>query len=170
MRSLYLLRHAKSDWDAPYGSDHNRPLAERGRRAARRVGQVLSDLGQEPQALVTSSAVRAQMTAQLAAEAGSWTCPIRSTERLYLPSVEIVLAEAREQLPEVERLMLVGHEPTWSEAVGLFIGERGSGRVKMVTAAVARLDFAGDAWSRVEFGAGTLAWLVTPKLFDAASR
>ncbi len=165
MLRLYLLRHGKSDWDAPYGADHNRPLAPRGRRAARRVGAFLSGLGQEPHSVVTSTAVRAQKTAALAAEAGSWSCPIRSTEKLYLASPAALLAEARAEVSGVERLMLVGHEPAGSDTVGLFIG---SGRVKMVTAALARLDLPGTDWSRIGFGGATLAWLVTPKLLEAA--
>lgn len=166
MLRLYLLRHAKSDWDAPYGSDHNRPLASRGRRAARGVGRFLEGLGQEPDSVVTSTAVRAHTTAELAAEAGSWNCSIRPTENLYLPSPASVLDEARAEINNVERLMLVGHEPTWSEAVGLFIG---GGRVKMVTAALARLDFSGNDWSRIEFGGASLAWIVTPKLLECAA-
>lgn len=163
MLRLYLLRHGKSDWDAPYGSDHNRPLAARGRRAACRVGRFLTGLGQEPHSVVTSTAVRAHRTAELAAEAGSWDCSIRSTENLYLASPAALLAEARAEANGVERLMLVGHEPAWSDAVGLFIG---SGRVKMTTAALARLDFPGNNWSRIEFGGATLAWIVTPKLLE----
>jgi len=172
MRSLYLLRHAKSDWNSPHGSDHDRPLASRGRRSARLVGEILSRLGQEPHSVVTSTAVRAHETARLAAAAGSWTCSIRATERLYLPSVAAVLAEARAEPAEIVRLLMVGHEPTWSESVGSFIGDRkGAGpvRVKMVTAALARLDFSGDDWSRIDFGQATLAWLATPKLLERAA-
>lgn len=161
MLSLYLLRHGKSDWEAGVGSDHERPLAPRGRRAARRVGRFLSDLGQAPDAVVSSTAVRACTTAELALSEGSWQCSMRTTESLYLPSPPALLAEARGAQRSVERLMLVGHEPTWSDSVSLFAG---GGRVKMVTAALARLDFYGDDWNRIDFGTATLAWLVTPKL------
>lgn len=166
MLSLYLLRHGKSDWEVPYGSDHNRPLAARGRKSARRVGRVMSSLGQEPHAVVSSTAVRALSTARLAAEAGAWQCPIRATDSLYLPAVDAVLAEARSEVAGVERLMLVGHEPTWSDAVARLVGH---GRVKMVTAALARLDFPGNDWSKVDYGRATLAWLTTPKLLEAAA-
>lgn len=161
MLRLYLLRHGKSDWNAPQGSDHSRPLAARGRRAARRVGTFLSGLGQEPNSIVSSTAVRAHETAKLAAAAGSWNCTMRSTDNLYLPAPSALLAEAREESHASERLMLVGHEPAWSDAVELFIG---GGRVKMVTAALARIDFPVHDWSRIDFGQATLAWIVTPKL------
>lgn len=161
MLHLYLLRHGKSDWEAPSGSDHDRPLAPRGRRAARRVGRFLRDLGQEPSSVVTSTALRARTTAELAAAAGSWNCSIRSSGDLYLSAAAALLSEARSEAGGTERLMLVGHEPTWSQAVGLFSG---GGRVRMVTAALARLDFPGNDWSRIDFGLATLAWLITPKL------
>ena len=168
MRSLYLLRHGKSDWEASSGSDHDRPLAGRGRLAASRVGRVLRSLGQVPHLVISSTATRALSTAELAVEAGSWECPLRATDRLYLPSVEAVLAEARSAPAEVERLMLVGHEPTWSAAVAALTGGRGS--VKMVTAALARLDFWVDSWSAIKTGGATLAWLATPKLLEAAAK
>jgi phosphohistidine phosphatase len=125
----------------------------------------LSDLGQEPHSVVTSTAVRARKTAELAAEAGSWNCSIRPTDDLYLASPEALLLEARAEANGVERLMLVGHEPTWSDAVELFCG---GGRIRMVTAALARLDFPGDDWSRIDFGVAALAWIVTPKLLEVA--
>lgn len=161
MLRLYLLRHAKSDWGAGSRSDHDRPLASRGLEAARLVGRFLADLGQQPDLVISSTAERAKSTAELAAEAGNWRCPIRTSDDLYLPSSGAIRAEARSAPRGVGRLMLVGHEPAWSEAVGLFIG---TGRVKMVTAAVARLDFPIDDWGRIDFGDATLAWLVTPKL------
>lgn len=161
MLRLYLLRHAKSDWESGARSDHDRPLAPRGRKAARRVGLFLADLGQQPDLVVTSTAVRARMTAELAAESGSWQAAMRSTSELYLPTPTAILEQARLAPRGVERLMLIGHEPAWSEAVGLFVG---SARVRMVTAALARLDFSIDDWSRADFGIATLAWMITPKL------
>lgn len=115
--------------------------------------------------MVSSSAVRARTTAERAAREGGWTCEIQLTDRLYLPSAAAVLQEVQAQPESVARLMLVGHEPTWSEVVGRFMGKA---RVRMVTAAVARLDFAVGDWADVEFGAGSLAWLATPKLLAAA--
>lgn len=165
MPRLYLLRHAKSDWEAGSSSDHDRPLAPRGRAAARLIGRFLTDLGQEPDAVVASTALRARSTAELAASAGAWQCSIRTTDNLYLPTPAAILSEARKLPNDVKRLVLVGHEPAWSEAVGLFAGHA---RVRMVTAALARLDFSGADWSSIDFGEATLAWLVTPKLLGVA--
>lgn len=163
MKSVYLLRHAKSDWSSDYATDHDRPLSKRGRRAAATVGRFLASLDQAPEAVVTSTAVRARTTVELAAATGGWHCPVRQEADLYGGSTEQVLAAIRTAPAEAERLVLAGHEPTWSAAVERLTG---GGSVRMVTAAVARIDLAVESWEEVAFGAGTLTWLVTPKLLQ----
>jgi len=113
---------------------------------------------------VTSSAVRARTTVELMAEAGGWTCPVRVTRSFYEGGPEAVLAEVRSVPDDVGGLLVAGHEPTWSALVRVL----GGGRVKMVTGAVARLDFAVERWADVAAGAGLLVWMVAPKLLDAA--
>ena len=81
MRQLLVLRHGKSDWDADYRGDHERPLASRGRRAAAAVGRFLAAAGPMPDRVLSSSAVRALSTVRLAAEAGRWPPPIRVRRR-----------------------------------------------------------------------------------------
>jgi phosphohistidine phosphatase len=130
------------------------------------MGRLLSDLGEQPDSVVTSTALRARATAELAATAGAWTCPLRLAEDLYLPVPGVLLAQARAEKPEVKRLVLVGHEPAWSEAAARFAG---GGQVRMVTAALARLDFSVTDWSRIDFGQATLVWMVTPKLLEAGA-
>lgn len=163
MKRLYLIRHAKSDWDAPAGGDHERPLAGRGVKAAKLMGRFLAATGQVPDAVVTSSALRARTTVELMAEAGGWRCPVRVTRSFYDGGPEGVLAEVRKQPDDVGSLLVAGHEPTWSTLVRVLCG----GRVKMVTAAAARLDFAVERWADVEPGAGLLVWMVPPKLVQA---
>lgn len=163
MKSVYLLRHAKSDWSSDYSTDHERPLSKRGRRAAATVGRFLAALDQAPEAVITSTAVRARATVELAADAGGWSCPVRHDEALYGGSTSDVLAAVRGAAPEPDRLLLAGHEPTWSTAVE---GLAGGGSVRMVTASVARIDLPVESWEQVALGAGTLVWLVTPKLLQ----
>lgn len=116
MRTLLLMRHGKSDWDADWDTDHERPLAERGVRSARLMGRLLTDLGLAPEHIISSTAVRARTTAELAAEAGAWSVPIALEEGFYGGSPEEILALAA-PAPAVDRLMLIGHEPTWSGVV-----------------------------------------------------
>lgn len=163
MLELLVMRHAKSDWDAG-ADDHERPLAERGVRSARKVGRFLARAEMVPELVISSTAVRARTTAELAAEAGGWGCPIERTSAFYDTDPGSVIAEiaAREAPP---RLMVVGHDPTWSELVSLLAG---GGAVRLPTAAVACLELPMNSWQAVAPGMGRLVWLVTPKLVQAA--
>jgi phosphohistidine phosphatase len=163
MRSLILFRHGKSDWDAPYSTDHERPLANRGTEAARCMGRVLAQTGQIPDLAVTSTAVRARDTLQLAAQAGRWHCPMRSVDALYEASAGEALLWIRALDQNPECLLLTGHEPTWSELAGRLVGEA---LIKVPTGAMLRIDFAIDAWSEIDAGQGELRWLIPPKLIQ----
>ncbi len=163
MKTLLLFRHAKSDWSAAYGSDHERPINERGRNDARLMGRFLAKINTLPDKVIVSSAVRARSTLELAMEAGEWDHPpVEITERLYEATTDDVLEVIQSQNGKFNRLLLVGHEPTWSSAIGRFIGH---GRVRVSTAAMARIDFAAPSWDNITFGGkGELRWLVSPKL------
>jgi len=161
MKRIYLLRHAKSDWSADFDADHDRPLNERGRGAAQQMGRFLTAIEQAPDLVVASSAVRARDTVELAMSSGAWSCPVEVTRDLYVASPSAVMQLVHMQVSAQDRLLLVGHQPTWSELASALIG---GGHVKMPTAALARIDFDVDGWAEVEFGAGTLTWVITPKL------
>lgn len=159
MKTILLLRHGKSDWDADYGRDHERPLAERGQKGARKMGRFLTTARAVPDRALTSSAVRARETLATAAEAGGWAGPARVTDALYDAAPEAVLREVQAEPEGARTLVVVGHEPTWSALVSRFIG---GGNVEMKTAAVARIDFEVERWADVAFGRGVLAFLLPP--------
>jgi phosphohistidine phosphatase len=162
MLGLILFRHGKSDWDADYpGGDAARPLARRGRKAAKTMGRFLARADQVPDAAVTSPAVRARDTLRLAMDGGGWTCPTRIAPSLYGGGVSDLAAEIRNEPAATGLLLAVGHEPTWSEAVSAFIG---GGGVRLPTAAMARIDFDVDRWDEVVPGTGVLVWSVVPRL------
>lgn len=159
MKTVILFRHGKSDWSAGL-PDHERPLAPRGRKAAGRMGRFLSGVEQVPELVVTSTAVRARDTAARAIEAGEWTCLMAESDALYHPSAGSVLSAIRSQAEHIGSVMLVGHEPTWSEVLSLLVG---GGVFRFPTAAMARIDLDVGRWDEVEFGQGELRWMVTPK-------
>ena len=163
MRSLILFRHGKSDWEAAYATDHDRPLADRGREAARCMGRLLRQTRQVPELAVASSAVRARDTLQLAAQAGRWHCPMRIEGVLYERPAEEILDWLRRLDTNPESLLLTGHEPTWSELAGRLIGQAW---LRIPTGAMLRIDFAVDSWQAVEFGSGELRWMIPPKLIQ----
>jgi phosphohistidine phosphatase len=160
MKTLLVMRHAKSEWGAASGGDHERVLARRGIKAARKVGRFLTDSGTTPDLVLSSTAVRALTTAELAAESGEWGCEIITSRDLYASGPERVLDVVRETGNEVDRLLIAGHEPTWSTLVTWLIG---GGRVRMPTAAVACLDLPHGDWIDLAPATCELRWLVTPK-------
>lgn len=161
MRTLLLFRHAKSDWHVPAASDHDRPLAPRGRKAAPQMGRFLSRAGYRPQRCLTSSAVRARETVALAAEAGGWDCPVEVSGLLYEASAERLVALLTEQPDTVDTLLLAGHEPVWSILAARLMG---GGRLRLPTAAVACLRWPQESWREAVATTAELLWLVTPKL------
>ena len=165
MKRIYLLRHGKSDWDAGYGTDHDRPLKNRGGRAARLMGRFLRATDQVPDAIVSSSAVRALTTAQLAAEAGDWGCEPRVEPAIYEATRSTVLDLIRGLDADLDSVLIAGHQPTFSEVTGSLVG---SAQFRFPTAALACVDVPVARWDAVEFGRGMLVWFVTPKLLAGA--
>ena len=164
-KQLLLFRHGKSDWEAEFNRDHDRPVAERGLKAAKTMGKLLAAAAAVPDSVITSSALRAHTTLQLAMEAGHWQSQIRVTEALYEASVDQVMEVIHQEPDHHRSLMLVGHEPTWS---GLTTYLMGGGRVRVPTAAVVCLGFDVDTWGQVAPQGGMLLWLLPPKLITKA--
>ncbi|ANM29957.1 hypothetical protein ABI59_10810 [Acidobacteria bacterium Mor1] len=163
MKTVLLMRHGKSDWDADYRDDSDRPLAPRGIRASRTMGRVLSGLAHVPDKIISSPAVRANGTAELAALAGGWAAPISSDSRLYEESIDAAMDVLRELDDDLRRGMLVGHQPDLSLLAELLIG---GGSLVFPTAAVCRIDCRCDRWRDLEPGTGELRWLLPPRMFD----
>lgn len=159
--NLMLLRHGKSDWGAGSSSDHDRPLATRGVRSAERMGAALRDLGLVPDLVVSSTATRARSTAELARIAGGWSSRMVLDERLYGASVIDTLGVAEDHGGDVDRLMLVGHEPTWSMTVHHLTGAN----VAMRTATCADIELNRVRWEHLTSATGLLIALLQPRHF-----
>ncbi len=162
MHRLMLFRHGKSDWHAEYAQDRDRPLNPRGERAANTMGVVLRRLGEAPDRIVSSTAVRAESTAEMARLSGGWSGPLELADALYGASPAGVLAVAARQGGDAERLMLVGHEPTWSMLTTQLTG----GRVDVRTGTVVAIDLDIDDWSQAPQASGTVAYALHPKMFE----
>ncbi len=157
---LILLRHAKSDWSSGAADDFHRPLAEKGKKAARHMGKMLASMEQAPDFILTSSALRAHETQRIASVSGHWGAPIGVTDDLYETNPAAVLDIIRQMPDQYRRVMLVGHEPCWSQLTNLLIG---GGQVRFPTAAMVRIDFDVERWSQITKGSGELNWLLAPK-------
>ena len=149
-KHLLLFRHAKSDWGTATEDDHARPLTKRGIAAARAMGRILAASGQMPDRIVTSSAVRAKTTLEVARAAGKWKCQTEISDALYDTDAAAVLEEIRALPKSATTVLFVGHEPTWSELASFLIGggnlrvsDRGIGPYRFDRSRLA----CGDLWS-----------------------
>lgn len=122
MKTLLLLRHAKSSWADERLSDFDRPLNDRGRQDAPRMGRLLRQQDLVPDLIIASPAKRAAATAKRAAEAAGYEGEIRHADDLYLAEPEVYLTLARGVDDRINSLMLVGHNPGIEECVGLLAG------------------------------------------------
>jgi phosphohistidine phosphatase len=162
MAGIILLRHGKSDWDADFDHDRDRPLSRRGERAAATMGTVLALAGEAPDLVLSSPARRATETAAIAARTGGWEARLEIVPDLYGGGSGAVLAAIRAVPSAVGRVLLVGHEPTWSAAVALLAG---GGDHRMPTAAAAGLTRPEGGWPDTAPGGCRLLWLLPPRLF-----
>lgn len=142
MKTLLVLRHAKSSWSEPALDDHERPLSARGRRDAPRMGALVRELGLRPDVVISSDAVRARLTAEAVVEAARSAGEIRLDPRLYLASPADILSRLRTVEAQAETVMIVGHNPGLEELVAQLTGER----LDLPTAALAQLVLPIDRW------------------------
>jgi phosphohistidine phosphatase len=168
MRSLLLMRHAKSSWDQPGLADLDRPLAPRGRQAAPLVARHLRDQGLVPDLVLCSPALRVQETWQLMAPALGGSVASKTLRSLY-PGAPSRLLEALRRLPDdIGRALLIGHNPGLAACAVALAGAGPSKglqrmRAKFGTASVAVLSFEIGHWSALAAGGGRLESFVRPK-------
>ncbi len=170
MRTLLLLRHAKSDWTDTGLEDHDRPLSTRGIRACPLIGEYVQKLNLVPDLVVSSSAVRCLDTARRTAAIWMPTPPVEEDRRLYLASAERILIRVRETLATVRTLMVVGHHPGVPELAWKLSQNPKSEKEKLLqekypTAALTVLRFEADDWGGIDSGKGLLEMFVEPKNF-----
>lgn len=171
MRTLTLLRHAKSAWDDESLDDFDRPLAPRGRKAAARVGRHLRKTGAVPDLALVSAAARARETwDRVVTELGA-APPSRHLRSLYLAAPSRMIEVIRRQPDSVGHLLLCGHNPGLEGLAARLVGsgpadERAAMAAKYPTGAVARIAFDVDAWDAVAPGTGRLESFVLPRKLD----
>jgi phosphohistidine phosphatase len=159
LKTLMLLRHAKSDWDDPSLRDFDRPLAARGKRDAPRIGKAIKKRGTIPDIIISSPAVRAVQTIEAVVQSAGLQISPRLEESIY-GAVASDLMKLIRQLPDSSNCaLLVGHNPTFEQLLARLTGAQ----EHMPTAALACIEFQIDHWADVEDAGGKLAWLLTPK-------
>lgn len=117
MKTLLIMRHAKSNWNNTLLADHDRPLNERGERDAPAMGSLLLTRGLVPELIITSTAERARRTAALVAERSAYEGEIVPDKNLYHAGVDEFIEGLQQHPKEEDIVMIVGHNPGVSELV-----------------------------------------------------
>lgn len=169
MKTLTLLRHAKSTWDDPVARDFDRPLNRRGRKAARTIGREMRALGLRFDKVLASPAVRVTETLADVAEAFGREIEPEFDERVYLASAETLLEFVQATDDAASALLVVGHNPGL-ENLTLLLTRDGELRrevlVKYPTATLAQISLPVAHWAEVGAGMGTLTRFIRPRDLD----
>ena len=171
MKRLTIIRHAKSDWGDPGLDDFDRPLNERGRKAARRVGEELKRRKIAFDQVIASPAVRVRQTLERLVDGYGRDLVVRFAPDLYLAGSGDLLTMVQRLPDELERPLIVGHNPGLETLVHNLAREDDGGlRAKVAgkfpTGAAAVIDFGANRWSEVRPATGTIAELILPRELD----
>jgi phosphohistidine phosphatase len=159
MKTLFLVRHAKSSWGDPTVSDRDRPLNDRGKRDAPKMGKRLAKLDARPDVILSSPARRALKTARMLAEELDYKLDdIRVDARLYATEPDVLLHVIGELGDGKKCVMLVGHNPELTELAHRY----SSGIMHLPTCAVAEFAFDAESWSSALMGKPERVTLHTP--------
>lgn len=158
MKTLYALRHAKSDWNDASLTDFERPLNERGVHAARKMGAFMQQRGIVPDLIISSPARRARETAQIVKDAAGIAAEISFEPRIYEAGVGDLMEIVSQAENDCEKLLIVGHNPGFEQLVEILSGELQA----MPTAALAEIELPIENWSETMKG-GKLKNLFKPK-------
>ena len=164
MKTLLLLRHAKSSWKDTSVKDFDRPLNQRGLKAAPAIGRLMRKRKLQPELVLSSPAERARQTTQLVLEAAGLKTEVRYDERIYEASAARLFEIVSQIDEEAGMVMMVGHNPGFEELLEALTGEARS----LSTAALACIELDSEKWSKVKAGGNQLAWLVKPKELKSA--
>lgn len=161
MKTLFLVRHAKSSWDDADLNDVDRPLNKRGKIDAPKMGKHLSAAGARPELITSSPAVRALKTARkIADELGFKKSDVVVNERLYAFGASDVLDVIRSLDDDLDTVMLVGHNP----AITGLVNELARSNIDNVpTCGVAEIKFKTGSWADVDAGTGELVTFDYPR-------
>lgn len=169
MKTLAVLRHAKSSWGDPSRADFDRPLNSRGRKSAKRVGREVKD--RKFDYALASPARRVRETLEYFAEGYGKELPITFEPRIYESSTAILLQLVNQIADDAKSVLLVGHNPTLENFVSAIsrddrTGLRAKADGKFPTCALAVIKLDVDRWSDVGPACGEIVELILPRELD----
>lgn len=162
MKILFVLRHAKSSWKDSTLQDFERPLNGRGRKAAELMGEYIKKQEIALDLVLSSPAVRARETVELALKAAKLKVELRYDQRIYEAGPVRLLEVISQIEDDKDSVLLVGHNPGLEELIQVVTGQQ----EKMTTANLAKIVFGTTKWRKTLEKKGRLDWLVRPKEID----
>jgi phosphohistidine phosphatase len=146
MKSILVLRHAKSSRKDPDLTDHNRPLNKRGKRDAPRMGRLLKKEDLVPDIIISSTAIRARATAEAVAKASGYTGDITFNRSLYAAGPQAYIDVLHDLSDDYVRVLIIGHNPGLEELVEMLTGEIHL----MPTCSMVHVKLSVDKWSDID--------------------
>ncbi|MEN8303269.1 MAG: histidine phosphatase family protein [Campylobacterota bacterium] len=162
MKTLYLIKHAKSDWSVPGESDMERDITKKGLKHINTIGSYLALQGINPDVILSSCALRAQETSNVLAQKIDFSGPQYYLQELYQSSPELIKEIIMAQDDELSSMFIVGHNPQLSELVFMLSGEH---IAKMPSLAIVAIKFDIQEWSELQEKQGTIEFFISPKQF-----
>ena len=159
MKTLFLLRHAKSSWKDDNLDDFERPLKKKGLGDAQLMGKLIRQREIGLDLVISSSAERARQTAQLVLMSAGLQVEVRYDDRIYEAGMRRLLTLVSRLDNQANSVMLVGHNPGFEDLLKTLTGEIHS----MPTATLAGIEFDVDDWGQIKARSGRLTLLLTPK-------
>ncbi len=172
MKSILILRHAKSDWSNPSLSDFDRPLTKRGLNDAPRMGRILIQFGCMPDLIISSPSMRTRQTVELTAFDNGYRGEILWDDTMYGGSFSDIITALHSIPRNISCPMVVGHNPGVEETISLLLSPREqnpatSARFRIPTAGLVYLDAHIDTWKDLKPGVCVLRWFLIPRLVKA---
>jgi phosphohistidine phosphatase len=164
VKTLYLVRHAKSSWDDPSQEDFDRPLNKRGKQDAPFMGQKLKEMGIRPDLLVSSDAKRAKKTAEALAEALEYPLQgILFKREMYQADCDDMLKLINAMNDAADSMMIIGHNPefTW------LANKLAQMEIENIpTSGVVCIAFNVMSWAQISYGRGRMQFFDYPKRYQ----
>jgi len=162
IKTLYLIRHAKSDWSDAGASDFERGLNKRGKKDLNTIGSYLSLRKLKPNLILSSSALRAQLTADKLAKKVGYKGSIHYMEELYMARPERLINILSLQDDNDEKIFLIGHNPELTELGNLLIREEFT---KLPTLGILAINLDIGRWEEIGEDVGQVDFFIHPKQF-----
>ncbi|RRS31103.1 MAG: phosphohistidine phosphatase [Epsilonproteobacteria bacterium (ex Lamellibrachia satsuma)] len=162
MKTLYLIRHSKSDWSDGSLNDFDRGLNKRGKKAIHTMAKVLKAKKIMPGLILSSSAKRARLTAKGLAKEIGYTGEITFTDTLYMAEPETILKYINDINDKYDTLFVVGHNPEITELSNMLINEYID---NVPTLGIVAVKLPIDHWRKFSMGEGKLKFFIYPKMF-----